>query len=119
MNILKWIIALPLIVGAIFFAVANPDQVSVNLNPFVTTLETPLYIICFLFLTGGFLLGTILTWASGSEVRRERRKQKKIIKKLEKEIEEHHDKMAQTLNKVTPDVKSELKKEDIIDHDAA
>jgi len=115
MQILKWIIALPLIIGAIFFAVANADIITVNLTPFDIALETPLYLICFLFLTGGFLLGTILTWASGSDVRRERRKQKKEIKKLEKEIEDHHDKMAETLAKISPGTKEQ----DVINHEAA
>jgi uncharacterized integral membrane protein len=115
MQLLKWIFALPLIIGAIFFAVANPDIVTVNFAPFATALNTPLYLICFLFLTGGFLLGTLLTWASGSDVRKERRKQKKEIKKLQKEIEDHHDKMAETLSKISPGTKHQ----DIIDHDAA
>lgn len=117
MQILKWIIALPLIIGAIFFAVANPDLVTIHFNPFDFIIETPLYIICFLFLTGGFLLGTILTWASGANIRRERRKQKKTIKKLEKEMEDHHDKMAETLNKISPG--SKPKHNDVIDHEAA
>lgn len=117
MQILKWIIALPLIIGAIFFAVANPDIVTVHISPFDLALETPLYIICFLFLTGGFLLGTILTWASGGDVRRERRKQKKTIKKMEKEIEGHHDKMAETLATISPG--SKPSSQDVIDHEAA
>ncbi len=117
MQILKWIIALPLIIGAIFFAVANPDMVTIHFNPFSFVIETPLYIICFLFLTGGFLLGTILTWASGSDVRRERRKQKKTIKKLEKEMEQHHDKMAETLAAISPGSKPST--QDVIDHEAA
>ncbi len=113
MQFLKWILALPLIIGAIFFAIGNSDLVSVVFNPFGLAVNVPLYIICFLFLSGGFLLGTIATWFSSSNIRKERRKQKKEIKKLEKELIDHNEKMAETLNKISPGSKYQ----NIIDHE--
>lgn len=113
MKFLKWILALPLIIGAIFFAVANREIVTVNFNPLGATTQTPLYLICFLFLTGGFLLGSIITWLCGSDVRRERRKQNKQIKKLEKEIDSHNEKISETLSKIS----SGSKYQDVINHD--
>lgn len=113
MQFLKWILVLPLIIGAIFFAIGNSDLVGVVFNPFGLAINVPLYIICFLFFTGGFLLGTIITWFSSSDIRKERRKQKKEIKKLQKELIGHDEKMAETLAKISPGSKFQ----DVIDHD--
>lgn len=88
MAFIRWIIALPFIVGAVLFALANPETVSVTINPFVPPVKLPLYFIALLFLGIGFLLGAIIAWFGMSDVRKEKRAYKKDVKNLTKEIEE-------------------------------
>ena len=87
MAILKWIVTLPFIVGAVLFALAHPDKVEVTLNPMSEPVELPLYFVSFLFLGVGFILGMIVTWFSMGSLRHTKRAQKKEIKELKKKNE--------------------------------
>lgn len=93
MAFIRWIIALPIIVGAVLFALANPVVVSVTWSPFHSPINLPLYFIALAFLGGGFLLGAFVAWISMGKVRRERRQQKKTIKQLEKDINAANEKI--------------------------
>ena len=93
MSFIRWIIALPLIVGAVLFALAHPDIVSVTWHPFKPPAELPLYFVALVFLGGGFLLGVIITWIGMGSLRQERRQQKKTIRKMEKNINEANEKI--------------------------
>ena len=112
MSFLKWVLSLPLLIAVILFALHNQDNVPVIFSPMHDTAQIPLYLICSFFLSLGFLFGTILTWISFSDLRRERRQQKKTIKKMEKEIAEHSDRIAETLAKISPG----SRKSDLIPH---
>ena len=110
MGFIKWLIALPIIVGCFIFAVSNPDPISVVLNPNTSAIELPLYIIAFGALGIGFLFGAAILWLSMGKLRKERKQYKKTVKKLEKEISEINDKLHESLSNNT-------EKENIIDHD--
>lgn len=97
MSFIRWILALPIIVGAVLFALAHPDTVSVTWNPFEPPVNLPLYFVALIFLGGGFLLGTFVAWLSMSSVRQDRRRQRKEIKKLEKDIDEANKKIIEVL----------------------
>ena len=73
--------------GAILFALAHPEDVTVTLNPLAEDYTLPLYFVSFLFLAVGFILGTIVTWFSMGDVRQTKRAQKKEIKALSKQVE--------------------------------
>lgn len=85
-TLLAWLLALPLIIGAIVFAVYNPDPVSIVVNPFSDAANIPVYIPVFTAIAFGFLLGCLMTWAAMARQRHELRELKRRIKALEKEI---------------------------------
>lgn len=93
MSFTRWIIALPLIVGAVLFALAHPDIVSITWHPFKPPAKLPLYFVVLVFLGGGFLLGVLITWIGMGKLRHERRQQKKTIRKMEKDINEANEKI--------------------------
>jgi len=88
MAFIKWLIALPFIIGAVAFAIANPEPVSIIWSPLHDPVTLPLYAVALAFLGGGFFLGALMTWFGMGKVRAERRGYKKEVKALEKEIKE-------------------------------
>ncbi len=87
MALLRWIIALPFIVGAVLFALSNSEKVFLTYSPFHDSKEFPLYFIGLTFLGIGFLLGAFMAWMGMGQVRKDRRQYKKEVKNLTKENE--------------------------------
>ncbi len=87
MTFLKWIIGVPLVIGAIAFAVANGDLVLFTWSPLHDPLEWPLYALVLAALSIGFVIGSLMTWAAAHAVRKERRAQAKTIKTMQQEID--------------------------------
>ncbi len=87
MALLRWILALPFIAGAVWFALAHPENVSVTVNPVKDPIELPLYFVVLLFLGIGFIFGAFMAWIGMGKTRQERRSFKKEVKNLNKEIE--------------------------------
>lgn len=104
MTFIRWIIALPLIVGAVLFALAHPDLVSITWNPFAPPVELPLYFVTLMFLGAGFLLGAFVAWLGMGKVRKERRQQRKTIKKLQKDIDDANEKIMEALSQKKTDL---------------
>ena len=98
MAIIRWIIALPFIVGAILFALAHPEKVSTTFSPLQDSIELPLYFVVLLFLAIGFLLGALFAWIGMGQVRKDRRTYKKNVKELTKENEKLNKKNFETLD---------------------
>jgi uncharacterized integral membrane protein len=69
MKLLFWILVLPLLLLAAFFAVSNRESVSVNLWPISEPVQTQLWIVVAAPLYVGFFLGAIVAWASGHGTR--------------------------------------------------
>lgn len=84
-TLLAWLLTLPVIVGAIGFAIYNPDIVPVMISPFREAVPMPLYIPVLIAVAFGFLFGSLMTWAGMATLRRERRECKKQLRLLEKE----------------------------------
>ncbi|HPD82531.1 MAG: LapA family protein [Alphaproteobacteria bacterium] len=97
MSLLRWIIALPIIVGAVLFAVANPDPVTLTWSPFHKPTELPLYFVVLAFLGAGFLLGAFMAWLGMGKTRAERRRLKRENKQMEKDINEANEKLTESL----------------------
>lgn len=69
MKLLFWIVGLPLLLIAAFFAIANRESVSVSLWPFAEPLQVPLFIAIVGPLYLGFLLGAGAAWIAGGRLR--------------------------------------------------
>lgn len=86
MAFIKWLIALPFIIAAVAFAIANPDNIALVWSPLHDKLNLPLYAVSLGFLGIGFFLGSLMTWFGMGKVRQDRRSLKKENKRLEKEL---------------------------------
>ena len=79
-RIVGWVVLVPLCLGLIAFALANRHFVAVNFNPFAPVDGTmapgfgvPLFLVLYVVLLLGVLLGGIATWfAQGQHRRREK-----------------------------------------------
>lgn len=108
MALLKWIIALPFIVGAVLFALEHPQKVPVTFNPFSDPIELPLYFVALMFLATGFLLGAFMAWLGMGKIRKDRRQYKKDIKTLTKENEKLIQEKNELLGQVNANQSSEI-----------
>lgn len=86
-TLLAWLLTLPCLVGAIVFALNNPEPVAVIFNPFKDALLIPVYVPVLTAIAFGFLFGALMTWAAMGRLRAEKKEQAKRIKTLEKEIQ--------------------------------
>lgn len=79
-KIVGWVILVPLCLVLIIFALANRHFVAINFNPFTTVdpapapgYGVPMFIVLYVVLLVGVLLGGIATWfAQGHHRRREK-----------------------------------------------
>ncbi len=65
MKILLWIVGLPLLLLAAFFAIANRDPVTISLWPVAEPLAVPLFVAIVAPLYVGVMLGAVAAWLSG------------------------------------------------------
>jgi len=93
-RIVGWLVLVPLCALLIAFALANRHLVAVNLNPFVGPAPddaagygVPLFIILYVVLLIGVLLGGIATWFAQGPHRRRERHWRKEAQALGNEIE--------------------------------
>jgi uncharacterized integral membrane protein len=70
----------------ILFAVSNRELVSVGLWPLPFLVDVPLYLLCFLILVIGALIGVAIAWMAGHRTRRELRARRRRIDALEREL---------------------------------
>jgi uncharacterized integral membrane protein len=70
----------------ILFAVSNREAVSVELWPLPFLADVPLYLLCFLSLLFGVLIGVAVAWIAGHGKRRELRTRRRRIEALEREL---------------------------------
>jgi uncharacterized integral membrane protein len=70
----------------ILFAVSNRETVSVGFWPLPFLADVPLYLLCFLTLLIGALIGVAVAWAAGHRNRRMLRTRRRRIEALEREL---------------------------------
>ena len=70
----------------VLFALSNRETVSLTLWPLPFLVDLPLYLVFFLSLLLGFLIGASTAWIAGSRVRRELRRRRRRIEALEREL---------------------------------
>ncbi len=73
MRILYRAVFLVIAIILILFAVSNRETVSVGFWPLPFLADVPLYLLCFLSLLAGALIGLAVTWMAGHRNRRELR----------------------------------------------
>ena len=86
-TLLAWLLTLPFIIGAVAFAIYNPQISDFTLNPFRPAMPLPVYVPVLGGVAFGFLFGAVMTWAAMGRLRRERAEQRKRIKALEKQLD--------------------------------
>jgi uncharacterized integral membrane protein len=70
----------------ILFAVSNRETVSVEFWPLPFLADVPLYLLCFLSLLIGTLIGVATAWIAGHRNRRELGARRRRIEALEREL---------------------------------
>ena len=70
----------------ILFAVSNRETVSVGFWPLPFLLDVPLYLLCFLSLVIGTLIGVATAWMAGHGKRRVLKSRRRRIEALEREL---------------------------------
>ena len=70
----------------ILFAVSNRETVAVGFWPLPFLADVPLYLLCFLSLAIGTLIGVAIAWMAGHRTRRELRARRRRIDALEREL---------------------------------
>jgi len=70
----------------ILFAVSNRETVAVGFWPLPFLADVPLYLLCFLSLAIGALIGVAIAWMAGHRTRRELRARRQRIEALEREL---------------------------------
>ncbi len=70
----------------ILFAVSNRETVGVGLWPLPFLADVPLYLLCFLSLLVGALIGLVAAWTAGRRKRRELGARRRRIDALEREL---------------------------------
>ena len=78
MKLLFWIVGLPLLLVAGFFAVANRETVTVSLWPFAEALQMPLFLAIATPFYIGFALGALLAWGGAGGARGRDRKSTRL-----------------------------------------
>ena len=70
----------------ILFAVSNRETISVGFWPLPFLADVPLYLLCFLSLVIGALIGSAVAWTAGHRIRRQLRALRRRIQALEREL---------------------------------
>jgi uncharacterized integral membrane protein len=93
MKILKWLAITPLLVIGLAFAVANRHLATVSFDPFAGNdvsspqITVPLFVLLFIALVFGVILGGIATWISQGKSRRAARLAKAEAEKWRSEAD--------------------------------
>ncbi|WIJ25301.1 lipopolysaccharide assembly protein LapA domain-containing protein [Devosia sp. RR2S18] len=92
-KIVGWLVLVPLCLVLIVFALANRHLVAVNLNPFnfveapAPGYGVPLFIVLYVVLLVGVLLGGIATWFAQAHHRRAEKHWRREARHLNEELE--------------------------------
>jgi uncharacterized integral membrane protein len=102
MRLLFWILGLPLLVLVALFAVANREPVAINLWPFASGFDMPLYAALGVALYAGIALGALVAWLAGGRNRSRRRAAVRRAAALERENETLKSRLGSTEEARTP-----------------
>lgn len=86
MNILAWLISIPLAVVIIAFAVANGGAMSVSLDPLPYAVDAPVWALTIGSIFAGFIIGGLIRWLLDYKWRRMARQGRRHVRALEEEL---------------------------------
>jgi uncharacterized integral membrane protein len=81
----SWILTLPLIAVAAIFAIANREPITLDLWPFETSPQLPLFVVLLACVGFGLVVGGLATWLSAAPARRRARQARRRVAELERE----------------------------------
>ena len=82
----RGMVAVPVAVAVVWFAVANRDQVRISFDPLPLELEPPIFAVAFAALFIGFVGGAAYAWLGGHKWRRRARQHKREAAALARQI---------------------------------
>lgn len=88
MRILFWVVVLPLLFVAAFFAISNREAVTIDLWPVSGPVSVPLFVALVGSLYLGFLFGALVTWWAGRVTRAKARAETRRADRLQQEADE-------------------------------
>lgn len=100
-RILTWLIAVPVLVAVVVFALHNKSNLALDLWPFGLVIELPVYLALAFALLAGALLGGMAAWAGqarmraslrdqmyqGEVLRRELKTERETTERLQRDLE--------------------------------
>ncbi len=87
MKLVFWIVGVPLLLVAAFFAVANHDTVAISLWPLGDAIAVPLFAAIIIPLYVGVIIGAVAAWLSAHGVRKRARQERRRADALQRETE--------------------------------
>jgi hypothetical protein len=94
-RILSWIVAAPIVILVLWFALSNLDFITLRLWPLPFDLTISIAFLTLIQLFIGFLLGAIVTWIGDRHRRRETRLLNRRTAELEQALAETERKLAE------------------------
>jgi uncharacterized integral membrane protein len=88
-RILRWVVGLPVVILVVGFAVANRKWVTLSFNPFtqdVPSIDLPLWILFFLGIFVGAIVGWSGSWMAQGKHRKAAREARSEVSKLQVEL---------------------------------
>jgi uncharacterized integral membrane protein len=89
-RLVGWLLALPLSLLAVIFAVANRHNLRLELWPLPWSLDLPVFLAVLGPLLVGLILGALLTWCAGHRTRANARTQRRRADSLERQLAQAH-----------------------------
>jgi uncharacterized integral membrane protein len=86
-KLVHWLVALPVALVLVGFAIANTETVTLGFWPLDQHLAGPLYLVVPAALVLGFIAGAFVAWINGGRWRREARRRQRRIEALERELQ--------------------------------
>lgn len=86
MRLIGWLLALPVSLLAVVFAVANRHDLRLELWPLPWSLDLPAYLAVLGPLVLGMVLGGLVAWAAGHGARASARHQRRRAESLERQL---------------------------------
>lgn len=88
MRLTTWIVLAPALVAGVALSVANRTPVVVGFDPFnhdapLLAVQAPLFLVMFVCVLSGILLGGLVTWLAGAPQRRQARLHARELKRLQ------------------------------------
>jgi len=87
LRILGWLLALPIALLIVVFAVANRHDVRLELWPLPWVLDLPVYLAVLGALVKGIVIGLLVAWLAGTGARRRAREHKRRADSLQRQLD--------------------------------